>query len=152
MEDTLRAGSRVYTDEYRGYNDLGLDYEHYQVAHKRGEYVRDDVHTNGIESFWALIKRGYYGTYHWMSRKHLHRYVNEFTGRQNSRHMAMIGPDGADGPTDGRRTIIICRFDWTGGGLMGKSRKDRPRRERRESKRVKPMSPPGTPDELAIAV
>ena len=90
VEDTVKMGSVVYTDEHRGYNDLGWDYDHYQVAHGRGEYVRDDVHTNGIESFWALIKRGYYGTYHWMSPKHLHRYVNEFTGRQNSRHISMI--------------------------------------------------------------
>ena len=71
-------------------NDLGWSYEHRQVSHKKGEYVNGDVHTNGIESFWAALRRGYYGSYHWMSFKHLHRYVNEFTGRMNSNELATI--------------------------------------------------------------
>ena len=50
-----------------------------------GEYVDGMAHTNGIESFWALLKRGYHGTYHRMSAKHLQRYVNEFSGRHNVR-------------------------------------------------------------------
>ncbi len=49
------------------------------------EYVNGQAHTNGIESFWAMLKRGYYGTYHRMSPKHLHRYVDEFAGRHNVR-------------------------------------------------------------------
>ncbi len=49
------------------------------------EYVRGDVHTNGIESLWSMLKRGYVGTYHQMSAKHVHRYVREFAGRQNLR-------------------------------------------------------------------
>ncbi len=53
------------------------------MNHSKGEYVREDVHTICVESFWALLKRAYYGTFHWMSPKHLHRYVNEFTGRHN---------------------------------------------------------------------
>lgn len=48
------------------------------------------AHTNGIESFWALLKRGYYGTFHHISAKHLHRYVNEFAGRLNIRNMDTI--------------------------------------------------------------
>lgn len=43
------------------------------------------AHTNGLESFWAMLKRGYQGTYHWMSRKHLHRYISEFAGRHGIR-------------------------------------------------------------------
>ena len=51
------------------------------MRHNVGEYVRNQIHTNGIESFWALLKPGYYGVYHWMSEAHLHRYIHEFSGR-----------------------------------------------------------------------
>ena len=57
------------------------------MKHSVGEYVRGHAHTNGIESFWSLLKRGHYGTYHRMSPKHLDRYVTEFTGRQNQREL-----------------------------------------------------------------
>ena len=55
------------------------------MKHSVGEYVNGMAHTNGIESFWALLKRGYHGTYHHMSEKHLQRYVNEFSGRHGVR-------------------------------------------------------------------
>lgn len=54
----------VYTDDHRSY--IGLPFEHESVNHSVGEYVREQTHTNGIESFWAVLKRGYYGTYHRM--------------------------------------------------------------------------------------
>ena len=60
------------------------------MAHGIGEYVRGRAHTNGIESFWAMLKRGYYGTYHRMSPKHLDRYVAEFAGRHNARPLDTI--------------------------------------------------------------
>ena len=53
------------------------------MKHSVGEYVKQQAHTNGIESFWALLKRGYYGVYHQMSEEHLHRYVNEISFRWN---------------------------------------------------------------------
>ena len=59
--------------------------KHEAVKHSVSEYVRDMAHTNGIESFWAMLKRGYHGVYHKMSAKHLQRYVNEFAGRHNVR-------------------------------------------------------------------
>ena len=73
----------VYTDEAAAYNRLNRHHE--AVTHGAGEYVREQAHTNGMESFWALPKRGYIGTYHKMSVKHLDRYVDEFEGRHNAR-------------------------------------------------------------------
>lgn len=75
-------GAKVYTDEHKGY--LGLP-NHESINHSVGKYVDGMAHTNGIESFWAMLKRGYHGTYHRMSAKHLGRYVNEFSGRHNVR-------------------------------------------------------------------
>lgn len=75
-------GAKVYTDEHGGY--IGLS-NHESVKHSVGQYVDGMAHSNGIESFWAMLKRGYYGTYHKMSIKHLNRYVNEFSGRHNVR-------------------------------------------------------------------
>ena len=60
------------------------------VKHGVGEYVREKAHTNGIESFWSMLKRGYYGVYHQMIKKHLNRYVSEFSGRQNVRNRDTI--------------------------------------------------------------
>ena len=62
-----------------------MPFEHEAVNHSVSEYVRDQAHTNGIESFWATLKRGYHGTFHHISRKHLNRYVNEFATRHNMR-------------------------------------------------------------------
>lgn len=83
----------VYTDEAVAYS--GLPREHEAVGHGTGEYVRDQAHTNGLESFWAMMKRGYTGTYHQMSPKHLHRYVNEFEGRHNMRPQDTIDQMGS---------------------------------------------------------
>ena len=82
----IHPKTQVYSDGNRGYRGLRKrGYPLEQVNHSVGEYVRDMAHTNGIESFWAMLKRGYHGTYHKMSRKHLQRYVNEFAGRHNIR-------------------------------------------------------------------
>ena len=77
----------VYTDESKSYSGLP---HHETVVHSRGEYVNGDCHTNGIESFWSLFKRGYHGTFHHLSEKHLDRYVQEFTGRNNIRDLDTI--------------------------------------------------------------
>ncbi len=75
--------AQVYTDEARAYE--GLNRPHEAVKHSVGEYVRDMAHTNGMESFWSMLKRGHDGTYHHFSAKHLDRYVTEFEGRHNNR-------------------------------------------------------------------
>ena len=82
-------GATVYTDEARAYQGM-KGFEHETVNHSAGEYVRDMAHTNGIESFWAMLKRGYQGTFHFMSHKHLDRYVAEFAGRHNIRPLDTI--------------------------------------------------------------
>ncbi len=84
IHGAVEAGSQLYTDEYGAYNDLdGLFYSHERVNHSAKEFVRGSAHTNGIESVWAVLKRGMMGVYHHADAKHLHRYVNEFTFRLN---------------------------------------------------------------------
>ena len=77
-----KAGAQVYTDEAKAYRGLP---RHRTVCHSVGQYVDGMAHVNGIESFWAGLKRGYHGTHHSMSAKHLDRYVTEFSGRHNAR-------------------------------------------------------------------
>ena len=79
----VEAGATVYTDEHRGYDRL-KGYRRGQVRHSAGEYVGPgDIHINGAESMWAVLKRSIYGTWHHVSVKHLDRYVNECTFRLN---------------------------------------------------------------------
>ena len=82
--DNVELGTTLHTDEHGGYTGIGgLLYKHETINHSAGEYVRGDVRTNGIESVWAVMKRGVHGVYHQVSEKHLGRYVNEFTFRLN---------------------------------------------------------------------
>ena len=90
LDENVEAGSTLYTDDTataRGIPDLFNRLLHESVNHSVGEYVRGQAHTNGVESFWAMLKRGYNGTYHKMSPKHLQRYVTEFAGRHNVRDL-----------------------------------------------------------------
>ncbi len=90
VEGAAAHGSTLYSDEDAaviGIPDLLNGYSHAAVNHSAGEYVRGDVHTNGAESFWSMLKRGYQGTYHHWSPKHLQRYVTEFAGRHNVRDL-----------------------------------------------------------------
>ena len=64
---------------------LGMPFEHESVCHSVGEYVKEMAHTNGIESFWSMLKRAHKGVYHKISAKHLQRYVDEFAGRHGIR-------------------------------------------------------------------
>lgn len=87
--ERVEVGSQIVTDEASGYEGLdGLLYRHSTVNHSTGEYSREGVHTNSIESVWALLKRGVYGTWHHISAKHVGRYVNEVTFRLNAGNVA----------------------------------------------------------------
>lgn len=89
VKEHCSSGAIIVTDTHGGYINLkARGYNHITINHSAGEYVRDMAHTNGIESFWSLLKRGYIGIYHYMSAKHLHRYVKEFSFRHNT---AQIG-------------------------------------------------------------
>ena len=80
----VHRGAMLFTDEATAYRGMH-DFRHESVKHSVFEYVRGQAHTNGLESFWSLFKRGYVGTYHLVSPKHLDRYVGEFVGRHNLR-------------------------------------------------------------------
>jgi transposase-like protein len=81
----VEEGTVLYTDSLNSYKTLGADYQHGAVNHQKGEYVRGDVHTNTIESFWALFKRCVKGTHIHLSNYHLDRYLDEECYRYNNR-------------------------------------------------------------------
>ena len=85
MTEHTAEGSTVYTDEAHAYRGLP-GRRHETVKHSAGEYVRGMASTNGIESFWSMLRRGHDGTFHHFSEKHLDRYVTEFSGRHNIRN------------------------------------------------------------------
>jgi hypothetical protein len=79
----VEPGSTLHTDELHGYKRVGKLYKHNTVNHGKGEYSRGGVTTNSVESVFAVLKRGLHGVYHHASRKHMGRYVDEFTWRLN---------------------------------------------------------------------
>ena len=83
IADHAAPGATVYTDEHASYQ--GMPFAHEAVKHGVAEYVRAQAHTNGMESFWAALKRAHTGMFHKMSPKHLDRYVREFAGKHNVR-------------------------------------------------------------------
>ena len=85
VRERTAPGAKVFTDDASAYEELGNGFDHETVRHSVGEYVRGMAHTNGIESFWSMLKRAHKGTFHKISAKHLQRYVNEFAGRHNVR-------------------------------------------------------------------
>lgn len=82
IKGNVNPESTLYTDEHSGYQGLE-NYKHEIVNHSSREYVRGKAHTNTIESFWSLLKRGHYGIFHYISDKHLDRYLAEFEARWN---------------------------------------------------------------------
>jgi Zn-dependent oligopeptidase len=84
----VETGTNLITDDWAGYYGLQRAFQHYTVNHKAGEYVKQYfAHTNSIEGVWSLLKRQIYGIHHWVSAKHLHRYIAEVTWRYNRREV-----------------------------------------------------------------
>lgn len=84
IHKNIETGATIHTDEHAGYKGIGgIFFTHSTINHSASEYVRAGVTTNGIESVWAVLKRGLHGVYHHASKKHLGRYVDEFTFRLN---------------------------------------------------------------------
>jgi len=85
IANNVALGSKLFTDDFKAYTGLAPFYTHRVVKHGEGEYVIGDVHVNTAEGFFSQFKRGLVGIYHLMSKKHLHRYLNEFAFRYNMR-------------------------------------------------------------------
>jgi transposase-like protein len=99
VRKNIARETRLLTDESKYYTNVGKEFSaHETVAHSRGEYVRGDVHTNTIEGFFSIFKRGMRGVYQHCAEKHLHRYLAEFDFRYNTRKM-----------TDMERSVLAVR-------------------------------------------
>ncbi len=83
--NNVDKNSIVMTDEFKSYKMLRKDFQHKFVRHSYGEYVRGQTHTNTVEGYFSLLKRGINGVFHHVSKKHLHRYLSEFDFRYNMR-------------------------------------------------------------------
>jgi hypothetical protein len=82
----VAPGSVLLTDDHGAYKWMSRTFKHFTVRHSAGEYVRDhDIHTNSLEGVWSLFKRQIYGIHHWISEKHLQRYLSEMTWRYDRR-------------------------------------------------------------------
>ncbi len=85
VRDRVNKDATVMTDELRAYKSLNKTHNHESVNHSEEEWVRGDVHTNGVESAWSLFKRSIVGSYHQISTKHMDKYLDEFEWRFNGR-------------------------------------------------------------------
>ena len=89
IAEMVEKGSIIVTDEWGAYNGLSSDYQHEVLKHNDGEFVNGkNFHTNSVEGFWSLLKRGIFGIYHSASPKHLNTYCDEFSYRYNSRNIS----------------------------------------------------------------
>jgi hypothetical protein len=89
ISKTVDTNAEMTADEFRAYNGIAKN----RVNHSAGKYIVNGNHTNSIESFWSLFKRGYIGIYHYMSKKHLQRYINEFAIRLNGNRASLSNFD-----------------------------------------------------------
>jgi len=100
IKDNVDWNSAIITDENPSYKGIGKEYMggHHTVCHSAKEYVRGDIHSNTVEGFFSIVKRGLNGIYHSVSKEHLHRYMSEFEFRYNFRELE-----------DGDRTIMAIK-------------------------------------------
>lgn len=100
IRENVHADARIITDENSAYTGIGAEYKggHETVTHSAREYVRGDVHSNTIEGFFSIVKRGINGIYHAVSKEHLHRYLAEYEFRYNHRFL-----------DDGPRTVAAIK-------------------------------------------
>lgn len=100
IRSNVHADARIITDENTAYFGIGKEYAggHHTVCHSAKEYVRGDIHSNTVEGFFAVVKRGLNGIYHSVSKEHLHRYMSEFEFRYNNRNLE-----------DGERTMLAIK-------------------------------------------
>lgn len=100
IRENVDTTSRILTDEHLAYRGIGKEYAggHEAVCHSAYEYVRGDVHSNTVEGFFSIVKRGLNGIYHSVSKEHLHRYMSEFEFRYNFRELE-----------DGERTVAAIK-------------------------------------------
>ena len=120
VESTTDVGSVVYTDEAAAYQGM-KHRSHWTVKHSANEYVKGMAHTNGIESVWAVLKRGLHGTYHHVSVKHLGKYVDEFTFRLNEGNVKILTMQRLEKPSQGRgrEAVDLSGVDGVVGRLEG---------------------------------
>mgnify|MGYP000197484671 CR=1 FL=1 len=90
IHKTVSKDAILMTDEHKAYKHLSTIYDHEMVNHGEGEYVVGACHTNTIEGFWSLLKRGIIGIYHNVSEKHLDAYVDEFEYRYNTKDISCV--------------------------------------------------------------
>lgn len=96
----VKNTATIITDEWLGYNLIEKYFKHLYIEHNKGEYVKGNAYTNTIEGFWSLFKRGILGIFHFVSKKHLQKYVDEFVFRYNTR----------ENSTSERFNLFLCNM------------------------------------------
>ena len=104
----VEDGAKIYTDDALTYHQLP---NHETVKHSVGEYVRGQAHTNGVESFWSMLKRSYTGTFHKISPKHLDRYVARVCGLSQSPSTRHSGSDAPSRRWSGWEASLLSAID-----------------------------------------
>ena len=107
IEQFIAGGSHIFTDEYQAYRGLGEKYTHSVIQHGAREFSKENVSTNSIEGFWGHFKRMVFGTYHFVSKRYLQRYIDEAVYRWNTQ----VYNEGERFSVMLSKAIGICRYD-----------------------------------------